>query len=148
MAADFQEGATCGPPFGETPGVGHGVEAIVAAIRARPGVVSTGAAAVTIGGYDGQMLDLHLAPSWIKGCQAPEGHLVGMPILLEAGSKTKIAPLTTDYPLRLILLDLTDGRTMSIAIFNNEPFPPSTFERQVAAVMPVIESFEFHTRQP
>jgi hypothetical protein len=32
MAADFQEGATCGPPFGETPGVGHGVEAIVAAI--------------------------------------------------------------------------------------------------------------------
>jgi len=149
MAADFAEGAICGPPVSEAPGVGRGVGDIVAAIMARPGVVSTPPAAVTIGGYEGQMLDLHLAPSWIGGCQAPEGPIVGMPILLLSSSETgPVAAIGPETPLRLILLDLSDGRTMSIGIFNLDPSGASSFEAQVAAVMPVIESFQFHAPTP
>lgn len=95
------------------------------------------------------MLDLHLEPSWTGGCQAPEGPIVGMPILLEGGSETGPAVgIGPNDAFRLILLDLTDRRTMSIAIFNAETSQASPLEEQVAAVMPVIESFRFHAPTP
>jgi len=147
MAADIAEGAVCGP-FSDAPGVGRGVDDIVAAIMARPGVVSTPPAAVTIGGFEGQLLDLHLAPDWTKGCLAPEGPIVGLAILLGASETGPSVGIGPDSPLRLILLDLTDERTMAVAIFNVEPSQPSEFEKQVAEVMPVIESFEFHPPMP
>ena len=53
-----------------------------------------------------------------------------------------------DHPVRLILLDLSDERTLAVAIFTLEPSEPSTFAKQVAAAMPVIESFEFHRPTP
>ncbi len=146
MAADFASGAICGP-FSEAPGVGRGVGDLVAAIRARPGVVSTPPAAVTIGGYEGQMLDLHLAPAWIGGCRAPEGPIVGMPILLEAGSGPSVG-ISPAHPLRVILLDLTGGRTMAVAIYGVEPSQASSFDAQVAEAMPIIESFAFHPPGP
>jgi hypothetical protein len=143
MAADFENGAPCGP-FSDAPGVGLGVHDIVAAIRARAGVVSTAPAAMNIGGYKGQMLDLHLAPSWTGGCQAPEGVAVGIPILHVAGPGPGLsAGIDPDHPLRLILLDLTGGRTLAIGIFNIEPSQASAFEEQVAVLMPIIESFRF-----
>ena len=148
MAADFQKGATCGP-LSEAPGVGHGVDDIVAAIMARPGVVSTPPAKVSIGGFEGQMLDLRLAPSWTGGCQAPEGPVVSIPILFEAGFEAgPVAAIGPETPTRLILLDLLDGRTMSIGIFCLDSSGPSSFDDQVAAVMPVIRGFEFHPPSP
>ena len=148
MAADFAAGAICGPT-GEAPGVGPSVDDIVAGIKARPGVVSTSPAAVTIGGFAGQLLDLRLAPSWIGGCQAPDGPVVGMQILLGAGSETgPLVGLDAGSPLRLILLDLTDGRTLAIAIFGIEPSQSSQFEERAAEAMPVVESFEFHPPVP
>jgi hypothetical protein len=149
IAADFNKGATCDSLVGDAPGVGRGLDDLVAAIRARPGVVSTTPAAVTIGGYEGQVLDLELAPSWTGGCLTPDGPVVGMPLLHEAGSETGPGlGLQPDRPLRLILLDLTGGRTMAIAIFEIEPTERSMFEAHVAEVMPIIESFEFHPPTP
>jgi hypothetical protein len=148
MAADFENGAPCGS-FGDAPGVGLRVDEIVAAIQARAGVVSNAPAAVTIGGYEGQMLDLHLAPSWTGGCLAPEGAVVGVPILHGDGPGTgPLVGIGPDHPLRLILLDLAGGRTMCVAIFNIEPSQASPFEEQVAAVMPIIKSFQFHAPTP
>lgn len=148
IAADFADGAMCGP-VGAAPGVGGGIDEVVEAITARPGVVSTPPTAVTIGGFAGQMVDVHLAPSWTRGCEAPEGPIVGMPILVQAGSGPgPVAGLGPDNPLRLILLDLGGGRTMAIVIFSIEPSQPALFEAQVAEVMPIIESFEFHPPMP
>ena len=149
MAADFSEGSTCGGPVSDAPGVGGSLDDLVAAIMARPGVVSTPPAAVTIGGYEGQMLDLQLAASWTGGCLTPDGPVVGMPLLHEAGSETGPGfGLQPDRPLRLILLDITGGRTMAIAIFEIEPTERSLFEAHAAEVMPIIESFEFHPPTP
>ena len=149
VAADFSKGATCGSPVSDAPGVGNGLDDLVAAIRARPGVVSTAPAAVTIGGYEGQTLDLELATSWTGGCLTPDGPVVGMPLLHEAGAETGPGfGLGSDRPVRLVLLDLTGGRTLAVAIFEIEPSERSVFEAHAAELMPIIESFEFHPPTP
>jgi hypothetical protein len=148
LMADYTEGAICGQSS-EAQGVGRRVDDIVAAIRARPGVVSTPPAAVTIGGYTGQMLDLHLAPTWTGGCQDPDGPIIAMPLLLGLESERSAGiGLVLDSPVRLILLDLTGGRTMAVAIYGGGPAQPAKLEEQVADAMPVIESFEFHAPTP
>jgi hypothetical protein len=146
LAADFTEGAICGP-VDAAPEVGGGIDDIVAGIVARPGVVSTPPTSVTIGGFEGQMLDVDLAPSWTGGCQAPEGPVVGMPILVAEGSGP-VAGVGRDHPIRVILLALGGERTIAIVAYGIEPTQPSLFEKQVADVMPVIESFEFHRATP
>jgi hypothetical protein len=148
MAAELEDGAPCGPS-GYAPGVGSAVNDLVAAIRARPGVVATAPTAVTIGGYDGQMLDLRLAASWTRGCMEAGGPIVGVTILQQAGSGMgPLVGIGPDHPARLILLDITQGRTMAIVIFDLEPTQPAQFEAHVAEVMPIIESFEFHPPTP
>ena len=142
MAAEVVKGTPCGPSS-VAPGVGHGVDDIVTAIRAMDGVVSTTPRTVTIGGYDGQLLDLHLAPSWTGGCQAPEGHPEGIAILQSGSGTGPVLGVGTDRPMRLILLDLTGGRTLAVAVACVASDAP-TFVERVAAAMPIIDSFEFH----
>jgi hypothetical protein len=112
-------------------------------------VVSSASTAVSIGGYEGQLLDLRLAASWTRRCVAPEGPVVGVPILHQAGSGNGpgvgVGP---NQPVRLILVDLTGGRTMAVVIFGIDPSQASPFEAHVAEVMPIIESFEFHPPTP
>jgi hypothetical protein len=134
MAAELESGATCGSSD-DAPGVGGGVDELVAAITARAGVISTSPATVTIGGHKGQMLDLQLAPSRTNRCRAPEGLIIGV-------------GLSPDHPVRLILLDLGNGRTMAVVIFDLEPSNSVKFQRQVAEMMPIIESFEIHPPTP
>jgi hypothetical protein len=148
MAADFQEGATCGAA-GDAPGVGGGLDDLVAAITARPGVVSTTPAAVTIAGYEGKMLDLELATSWTGGCITPDGPVVGMTLLHQPGLETGPGVgLEPGRPVRLILLDLTGGRTLAVTIFEIDPSQRSLFQAHAAEVMPIIERFEFHPPTP
>jgi hypothetical protein len=148
MAADVKAGAACGP-VDDAPGVGSSVDELVAAIMARPGVVSTPPAAVTIGGRQGQLLDLQLAASWTGGCSSPEGLKVGVAILHGAGvGSGPVVGLGPDHPVRLILLDLTDGRTMAVAIFDIGTSQPSLFEAHVTEVMPIVESLEFQPATP
>jgi hypothetical protein len=148
LMADYTEGAICGQSS-EAPDVGRGVDDIVAAILARPGVVSTPPAAVNVGGYAGQMLDLHLAPTWTRSCQNPDGPIVAMPLLLGLESERSAGiGLVLNSPVRLILVDLTGGRTMAVAIFGGVPSQPAEFEGQASEAMPVVESFEFHPPAP
>ncbi len=144
LAAAFEDGAVCGV-FTDAPGAGTGVGEMVAAITSRPGVVSTPPATVTVGGYRGTLLDLRVAPTWTGGCTAPEGPLVGIPILRGPGGE--LGPslgLSPDVPLRLLLVDLGDGRTMSIAIVSPPSPGQSSLDEQIAAAMPIIESIELH----
>ena len=145
MATDFPEGAICGEyEIGDAPGVGRGIDDIVAAIRARPGMVSMPPVDVSLGGFDGQMVDLHLGPSWTGGCQGPDGPFAGTPILVGASGFT--LDMRSGHPLRLILLDLGDELTLSIAISSVDPSQPFDFEKQVAEVIPILDSFEFRAR--
>jgi len=148
MAAELEDGAACGPSD-DAPGVGAGIDDLVAAIVARPGVVSTSPTPVTIAGYEGQLLDLQLAASWTKKCATPDGPVVGVLILHQAGSGPGPGVgVEPGHPVRLILLDLTGDRTLAIAIFEVEPSQPSVFQAHVAEAMPIIESFDFHPPTP
>jgi hypothetical protein len=148
MAADFTTGQAC-VPGDDAPGVGRGLPDLVAAIVARPGVVSTPPTAVTIGGHPGKLLDLRLAKSWTGSCTAPEGPVVGLPILNGGGpAPGQPVGISRDHPVRLILLDLGSERTMAVVIFDFEPSQPDQFQQQVARVMPIIESFKFQPLTP
>ena len=147
VAADLVDGDACGP-FSEAPGIGRSIDDIVAAITARAGVVSEQTVPVTIGGYDGQLLDLRLAPSWTGGCQAPEGFDVGVPLLFTASGNGPAVGLQPDMMVRLILLDLGDGRSVSIAIVDPGSSDDVAFDAAIAEVTPIIESFEFHASKP
>ncbi|MEO5940516.1 MAG: hypothetical protein ABIZ72_06100 [Candidatus Limnocylindrales bacterium] len=148
LASDVADGAICGP-YGVAPGVGHRVDDMVAAITARPGVVSTSPATVTVGGFKGRLLDLHVAPNWSSGCLAPEGLAVEVPIVVGAASRPGPGVgISPDHPARLILLGLADDRTLAVAIFTMEPSQSARFAEQVGAAMPVIESFEFARPTP
>ncbi len=140
-----ENGAPCGAS-NDAPRVGPDVDDIASAIMARDGVVSMPPTAMTIGGYDGQILDLRLSPSWTGGCRTPDGQIAAVPFLL--GVEPQIGPtvgIMPDHPLRLILLDLTGGRTMAVAIVDIGPGKLLPFEEEVAAAMPIIESFQFPT---
>jgi len=148
LAAAFEEGAVCGE-FVDAPGVTSGVDDIVGALRARPGVIATPPTAVTIGGYEGTLIDLRLDPSWTGGCTAPDGPVVGIPILSGPGSGSgPSVGLAPNAPVRLILVDVGDGRTMAIVVACAEPSTLAFFDAQVATAMPVIESLELHPPTP
>ena len=143
VEADFASGATCGPT-GDAPGVGSGVDELVAAIVARPGVVAAPPRNVTIAGHQGRLLDLQLDPSWAAGCLDSSGPIVGMPILHMGGSLAgPVVGLTTDQPVRIILLDIGGSQTLAIVIAAPTEQKASDFEPKVAAAMPIIESFGF-----
>ena len=129
-------------PVDDAPGAGSGLDAMVAAILARPGVVSKPPAVVTIGGREGLLLDLELAAGWTAGCLGPEGLVVGVPILNEAGSGTGPAVgLGSDQPVRLILVNIADERTMAIVIVDTGG--SALFQAHLVEAMPIVESFAF-----
>jgi hypothetical protein len=147
LAAVFEDGAVCGP-FTEAVGVGTGVDDIVAALRARPGVIATPPAAVTVGGYEGTLMDLRLDPAWTEGCTAPDGPVVGIPILRGPGGSGPTLGLTANAPVRMILVDVGGGRTMAIVVACAEPSTLALFDEQVAAAMPIIESLGLRPPTP
>ena len=72
-----------------------------------------------------------------------------MPILLGSGADVGAgAALGPDRPFRLILLDLTGGRTLAIAVFSGGPLEASELDEHAAEAMPIIESLEFHPPTP
>jgi hypothetical protein len=148
VAQDFAPGAACGPT-GDDPGVGGGLDDLVAAIAARPGVVSTPPADVTVAGRKGRLLDLRLEPGWTGGCSDVSGSIVGMPILHQGGSlRGPVVGLGPDRPVRLILLDIGGGRTLAIAIATLTDKQSSSFEQHLAEAMPIVESFAFVPATP
>jgi hypothetical protein len=139
MAMDFEPGAVCGPTA-DAPVARHSRDDLVAAIIARPGVISTPPAAVTVAERQGTRLDLQLEPSWTGGCD----QIVALPIL------NGIAPgpgggvlIDHDHPTRLIILDIAVDRVLAIVIFDIEKSPADEFDGHADAVMPIVESFAF-----
>ena len=149
MATDFAEGAICAEfeirrcarcrargrrHRGSDPGsTRHGVDATGGRDHRR---LSMAGCSICISGRPGPEV-----------AKTPQDRFVGMPILVRARwlhARTS----RLGHPIRLILLDLSDGRTMSVAVSSVDPSEPSAFAKQLAEAMPVVESFEFHPPMP
>ena len=137
--AALADTATCANQV--APGIGHTPAALAASVASRPGVVATKPTPITVGGYSGLMLDIHLAPSWTRTC--PGVTLPSAALLVNDGG----SPSASNWGIggteqqRLILVDIGGGRTVAINVDDNST--PSRFAELVAQAMPIIATFQF-----
>jgi len=120
--------------------VGLTVDALVAWLRTQRSLETSSPAAITIGGYSGQMLDVRLSPSWTASCPGDADPSVAL--LTEAAFHldSYTIRLVGSERLRLILLDLGKGDVVGIALDSSLP---GRFDGLLESGMPVVESFHF-----
>lgn len=117
------------------PGVGTDRAALVAWIRAHPGLVVTERPDITLDGLPATVLDLAVRDDWTETCDT-DNPFVAAPILIGDYHWA----LGTGDRMRVILLDLPGGTTVGITV---DPEDPATFDSLVAETMPIVESFDF-----
>jgi hypothetical protein len=119
------------------PGVGRSVDAIVAWLTAHPGLITTEPTPVTIGGLDGQMLDVRKDPAWTSACTDGTVNL-----FVHEGTITDPFwwAINDKYRERYYFLDAGNGRVVLIDI---ETVTPDTQESFLAEAVPIVESFDF-----
>ena len=117
------------------PGVGTTASAMVQALAARPGLVTTEPAPITIGGLSGFTIDITLSPDWTTPCPFSEGRPT-VPLVTDpqatpgTGLHWTADPVTDGSFARFIILDLPGGGTVLISPGGSPSF--------VTAAMPVV----------
>ncbi len=114
------------------PGVGRTVDDLVAWLQTVPGLNTTGPTPISIGGHDGQMLDIERDPAWTATCEGSSERLV---TFLNPG-----IAVGESQRVRLILLDIGDGDVVAIGVWTRDQ---ATLDAWIPEAMPVIESFRF-----
>ena len=121
-------------------GVGSGADDIVGALRARPGVIASPPTAVTMGGYEGTLIDLRSCTDGPEAVRRRTDRASGSRSSADRSRGGRLGRPGADAPVRLILVDVGDGRTMATVVACAEPSTLAFFDAQVATAMPVIES--------
>lgn len=132
-----------GCPGTVEPGVGTTASALASWLTTLPGLATTTPAPVTIGGLTGMTVDVSVDPTWTRTCPYSNGK----PAVAMFTNGQYAEGLNFDWGLtagahmRLILLDLPDGRTLLIDV---EAQDQAAWDALVADAMPVIDSFQFN----
>jgi hypothetical protein len=118
-------------------GVGTSVAEVVATLAADPRIVTTGAQAVTIDGFTGQMLDVQVAPDWTGTCGWSDAKPAAVIIsATDTGPAFGTGGTGRD---RYIFLDV-GGSLVAIDIGVADGID---FEGFVAQAAPILESLRF-----
>jgi hypothetical protein len=122
-------------------GVGHSAADLVTAFRANPGVVATAPEPVSIGGLDGQVIDVGLAPSWKAACPFTNG-APSVPLFLDDNVPDEPAfwGITGPERLRLMVLDDRNGSNVVVMIDSTSG---TTLDALEATAKPVLDTFRF-----
>jgi hypothetical protein len=132
-------------PEAADPAIGHRAADLIAEFTTRPGISATAPRPISIGGLDGQWTDLTLDPAWTGTCPF-DTTKPGVTLFTDAdptsGEGTPFWGISTTEHLRVIALDDTNGSNVLIVLTGTDA---QRFDAMVAAVMPVVESFEFAT---
>ncbi len=127
------------------PGVGRTATEIVGALATRPGLITSGPVAVTIGGLSGQQIDLSVAPDWTRSCDGgtPSVPLLYAPNYIREGAKP-------GERFRIIVLEVAGpasgmAATVMIVVYAGEP---AVWDDHLWASMAVVSSFVFDTPPP
>lgn len=129
-----------GCPETRDPGIGSQAADLMAAITVLPGVQASAPEAITIGGLDGLMVDLAVAPDATGTC--PFSDVVPtIPLVVDTiPGEGPFWGIARGERKRLIVLDHPTG---SNVVFIVDAIDGATFDDLVAAAMPVLETFRF-----
>ncbi len=120
--------------------VAHTVSAEVSSIEHTPGLISSAPTAISVGGHQGQWVDVRLNPTWKTACPGgpgPEADFLASP---GSNSPPILGVVGTAMRQRVIVLDLGSGDLLAIDVSTDATAPFNAF---VAQAMPVIKSFSF-----
>jgi hypothetical protein len=101
MAADCEEVPE--------PGVGSSAQAMADWFGSHPGLVVTQLQPIEIGGLNGLVLDLNLAPDWTGTCPFAQAGEPLVPLIIGTGPAGLGHVLNASFTTRLYLLDLAGG---------------------------------------
>jgi len=124
------------------PGIGHTAAALIADMAANPALAASAPRPISVGGLNGQMIDVAIAPGWTRPCPPPFSARTPVVSLI-----TDVDPASGPYwgvkdhgKIRVIALDIGGGENAVITI---DSANGSTFDSTDAAAMPIIESLAF-----
>jgi hypothetical protein len=130
-------------------GVGLSPTAMADWLASLPALVATAPQPITIGGYNGQMVDVSIDPSWTLGCfgDAPSrlDWTFTDPVPDPNGYGFLRIGLDGDTHSRYILLDLGNGHNLLINVSAPDQ---ASWSELVQASMPIINTFTFTPGTP
>jgi len=124
-------------------GLGYSAEKITAWLAGFEGLVTTQPAPVSVGGLDGFMIDVAMAPSWTEPCPPYFEEPVVWALYARGFSG-----LTATEAQRIYILDLPDGGNVALVIYAccdpvNGDLDSPEFHDAIATATPIVESFRF-----
>jgi hypothetical protein len=123
------------------PGVGRTADAITTWLTTLPGLVTTAPAPVTIGGLNGKLVDLSVAPTWTASC--PYAYSTGLPLVSTFSAVTPGNDFDWNIQgagrTRIVTLDLGNGQALVIDI---EAQNQADFDALLPEAMQVVNSFQ------
>lgn len=127
------------PEGGAEAGIGRTASALSAWLATLPGLTATPPQPASVGGLSGFTLDVSVAGSWKRSCPGDTTPTVAL--FADAAGPGHDFKLQGNGQMRLLLLDLGDGRTLLIDVW---ALDKATFDVLVAEAMPVVNSFQFN----
>lgn len=122
------------------PGVGSTAAEIFAALGAIPDLERSTPAPITIGGLDGLLMDVSLAPTATRECPFSEGAPT-VPLVVDTiPSEGPFWGVARGNRQRIVVLDRPTSNNVVLLI---ESADGTTFDALVEAAMPVLQTFTF-----
>jgi hypothetical protein len=135
---------------GVAPGIGRTSKAIADWLAGLPALVATSPQPITVGGYNGQLVDVSLAPTWTISCfgdpPAPIDFLFTDPQATAEGGVSIREGLEGSAHARYILVDV-EKADFPLLIEITGP-DEASWNDLVRAAMPIIETFQFTPAGP
>ena len=120
-------------------GVDRTEAALASWLTTVPGLKSTKATTVTLGGLTGVTMDLSVDPGWTRVC--PGGAVPAVKVFADANGAEHDVEVDAGTPLRIFLLDLGDGRTLLVFIHAVDRV---TWDSLINEAMPIVQSFQLN----
>ncbi len=120
------------------PGAGNTVADWVGFLTTHPGLVTTTPTAITIGGYAGMQLDLHVASTWTARCPNSLGPAVVL--MVPAAADNKGSSWIDDQQTTMRILDVA-GET--VIIYMESSSNPADLAALNASFKPIFDTFRF-----
>src|SRR5262249_35222005 len=120
--------------------VGRTPAALAAWLGTLPGLSATTPQAITLGGLSGVTLDVAVNPTWTRACPDTEG-VPAIKLFVDVNpNEGHDVDVRGDAPMRVILLDLGDSRSLLIYVQGKDK---AAYAAVLPEAMPIITSSTF-----